>query len=141
MLARVVSGGVAAQASAFAQVVMIDVALAGDNAVAVGMAAAGLPPVPMALLLVADPEARTGPPPPALLREAFGLTRAEAEVAARAANGDGVPALAAAPPNGRWRRARRASARSRTTSRSSPGWRNPTAGGPGSTGAGTTTPG
>ena len=28
-----------------------------------------------------------------------------------------------------------------TTSRSSPGWRSPTAGGPGSTGAGTTTPG
>jgi DNA-binding CsgD family transcriptional regulator len=62
---------------------------------AAGMAAAGLPPEPMALLLVADPEARTAAPPPALLREAFGLTRAEAEVAARAANGDGVPALAA----------------------------------------------
>jgi DNA-binding CsgD family transcriptional regulator len=60
-----------------------------------GLAAAGLPPEPMALLLVADPEARTEAPPPALLREAFGLTRAEAEVAARAANGDGVPALAA----------------------------------------------
>ncbi len=62
---------------------------------AAGLAAAGLPPEPMALLLVADPEARTTAPPPALLREAFGLTRAEAEVAARAANGDGVPALAA----------------------------------------------
>ena len=62
---------------------------------AAGLAAAGLPPVPMALLLVADPEARPQAPPPALLREAFGLTRAEAEVAARAANGDGVPALAA----------------------------------------------
>ena len=62
---------------------------------AAGLAAAGLPPERMALLLVADPEARTGPPPPALLREAFGLTRAEAEVAARAANGEGVPALAA----------------------------------------------
>jgi hypothetical protein len=53
------------------------------------LAAAGLPPEAMALLLVADPEARTEAPPPALLREAFGLTRAEAEVAARAANGDG----------------------------------------------------
>ena len=62
---------------------------------AAGMASAGLPPEPMALLLVADPEARTEAPPPALLREAFGLTKAEAEVAARAANGDGVPALAA----------------------------------------------
>src|SRR5258707_15447246 len=30
--------------SAFFQVVLIDLALAGDNAVAVGMAAAGLPP-------------------------------------------------------------------------------------------------
>ncbi|WP_343895640.1 helix-turn-helix transcriptional regulator, partial [Craurococcus roseus] len=62
---------------------------------AAGMASAGLPPAAMALLLVADPEARTTAPPPALLREAFGLTRAEAEVAARAALGDGVPALAA----------------------------------------------
>ena len=57
--------------------------------------AAGLPPEPMALLLVADPEAKSPGPPPALLRDAFGLTRAEAEVAARAASGDGVPALAA----------------------------------------------
>ncbi len=61
-----------------------------------GLAAAGLPPEPMALLLVADPEARPPPPSPALLREAFGLTRAEAEVAARAAAGEGVPAIAAA---------------------------------------------
>jgi DNA-binding CsgD family transcriptional regulator len=61
---------------------------------AAGMAAAGLPPAAMALLLVADPEARTTAPPPALLREAFGLTKAEAEIAARAAGGEGVPALA-----------------------------------------------
>jgi DNA-binding CsgD family transcriptional regulator len=60
-----------------------------------GLATAGLPPVPTALLLVADPEARPLPPPPSMLREAFGLTKAEAEVAARAANGEGVPALAA----------------------------------------------
>ena len=59
------------------------------------MAAAGLPPVAMALLLVADPEARREAPSPALLRDAFGLTKAEAEVAARAAMGEGVPALAA----------------------------------------------
>ncbi len=63
---------------------------------AAGMAAAGLPPEPLALLLVADPDARSPSPPPAVLREAFGLTRAEAEVAARAAKGEGVPALAAA---------------------------------------------
>lgn len=62
---------------------------------AVGLAAIGLPPAAMALLLVADPEARTEPPPPALLREAFGLTRAEAEVATRATSGEGVPVLAA----------------------------------------------
>ena len=60
-----------------------------------GLAAAGLPPEPMALLLVADPEARPPPPSPAVLREAFGLTKAEAEVAARAAAGEGVPAIAA----------------------------------------------
>ena len=63
---------------------------------AAGLAAAGLPPEAMALLLVADPEARPASPPPALLRDAFGLTRAEAEVAALAAKGEGVPALAAA---------------------------------------------
>jgi DNA-binding CsgD family transcriptional regulator len=62
---------------------------------AAGIAAAGLPPEPMALLLVADPEARPQAPPPALLREAFKLTKAEAEIAARAASGEGVPALAA----------------------------------------------
>lgn len=60
-----------------------------------GLAAAGLPPEPMALLLVADPDARPQAPPPALLREAFGLTKAEAEVAARAAGGEGVPVFAA----------------------------------------------
>ena len=47
------------------------------------------------LLLVADPEVRVEAAPPAVLCEAFGLTRAEAGVAARAANGEGVPALAA----------------------------------------------
>ena len=60
-----------------------------------GAAAAGLPPVATALLLVTDPEARAEGASPALLCEAFGLTRAEAGVAARAANGEGVPALAA----------------------------------------------
>ncbi len=59
------------------------------------MDAAGLPAVATALLLVADAEARSPSPPPAVLREAFGLTRAEAEIAARAVNGEGVPALAA----------------------------------------------
>src|SRR5918997_2853490 len=62
---------------------------------AAGMAAAGLPPAAMALLLVADTEARTAAASPALLRETFGLTRAEAGVAAHAAAGEGVPALAA----------------------------------------------
>ena len=62
---------------------------------ATGMAAAGLSPTATALLLVADTEARTEAASPALLRDAFGLTKAEAGVAARAANGEGVPALAA----------------------------------------------
>jgi DNA-binding CsgD family transcriptional regulator len=62
---------------------------------AAGMAAAGLPPVATALLLVADTETRTAAASPALLRETFGLTRAEAGVAAHAAAGEGVPALAA----------------------------------------------
>ncbi|MBD0275528.1 MAG: hypothetical protein ICV73_26805 [Acetobacteraceae bacterium] len=61
-----------------------------------GLAEAGLPPAPMALLLVADPEAKPKAPAPALLRDAFGLTKAEATVAARAAVGEGVPSLAAA---------------------------------------------
>ncbi len=69
--------------------------LSAAGMAASGLAAAGLPPEPMALLLVADPEARPQAPPPALLREAFGLTKAEAAVAARAATGEGVPALAA----------------------------------------------
>ncbi len=69
--------------------------LSASGMAAAGVAAAGLPPEPMALLLVADPEARPQAPPPALLREAFGLTKAEAAVAARAATGEGVPALAA----------------------------------------------
>jgi DNA-binding CsgD family transcriptional regulator len=57
-------------------------------------AAAGLPPLAMALLLVTDPDQRAASPPPALLRKTFGLTRTEAEVATRAATGEGVPALA-----------------------------------------------
>jgi DNA-binding CsgD family transcriptional regulator len=61
---------------------------------AAGAAASGLPPVAMALLLVTDPDHQATAPPPALLREAFGLTRAEAEVAARATTGEGVPMLA-----------------------------------------------
>ncbi len=69
--------------------------LSAAGLAAAGIAAVGLPPAPMALLLVADPEARLRAPPPALLREAFKLTRAEAEVAALAAKGEGVPALAA----------------------------------------------
>jgi DNA-binding CsgD family transcriptional regulator len=60
-----------------------------------GMAAAGLPPVAMALLLVTDLEARPRSPSPVVLRQMFGLTRAEAEVASRVAMGEGVPALAA----------------------------------------------
>ncbi len=60
------------------------------------MAAAGLSPTATALLLVADTEARAEAASPAVLRETFGLTKAEAGVAARAANGEGVPALAAA---------------------------------------------
>jgi DNA-binding CsgD family transcriptional regulator len=63
---------------------------------AAGMAAAGLSPTATALLLVADTEARAEAASPAVLRETFGLTKAEAGVAARAANGEGVPALAAA---------------------------------------------
>lgn len=60
-----------------------------------GSAEAGLPSAPMALLVVVDPEARPEPPPPDVLRRAFGLTNAEAQVAARAASGEGVPGLAA----------------------------------------------
>ena len=43
----------------------------------------------------ADTEARAEAASPALLRDAFGLTKAEAGVVARAASGEGVPALAA----------------------------------------------
>jgi DNA-binding CsgD family transcriptional regulator len=71
------------------------VPLSAAGVAASGLAAAGLPPAPMALLLVADPEAKPKAPPPALLREAFGLTKAEATVAAHAAVGEGVPGLAA----------------------------------------------
>jgi DNA-binding CsgD family transcriptional regulator len=69
--------------------------LSAAGMAAAGIAAAGLPPVATALLLVADTEARTAAASPALLRETFGLTRAEAGVAAHAAAGEGVPALAA----------------------------------------------
>ncbi len=63
---------------------------------AAGLAAAGLSPAPTVLLLVTDPEAKAQTPPPAVLREAFGLTPAEAEVAARAARGEGMQAAAEA---------------------------------------------
>ncbi len=63
---------------------------------AAGLAAAGLPPDPTALLLVADPAAKAQTPSPAVLRETFGLTPAEAEIAARAARGEGMPAAAEA---------------------------------------------
>jgi len=43
MLENVVGGDLASQISAFLQVLMIDLVLAGDNAVAVGLAASGLP--------------------------------------------------------------------------------------------------
>jgi DNA-binding CsgD family transcriptional regulator len=71
------------------------VPLSASGIAASGLALAGLPPEAMALLLVADPEARPEGPPPALLREAYGLTKAEATIAARAAVGEGVPGLAA----------------------------------------------
>jgi DNA-binding CsgD family transcriptional regulator len=56
----------------------------------------GLPPAAAALLLVTDPLHRPDPPSLALLREAFGLTRAEAEVAARAGQGEEVARIAEA---------------------------------------------
>ena len=34
----------ASQASAFVQIVLIDIVMSGDNAIIIGMAAAGLPP-------------------------------------------------------------------------------------------------
>jgi DNA-binding CsgD family transcriptional regulator len=63
---------------------------------AAGLAAAGLRPDAAALLLVTDPEAKARTPSPAVLREIFGLTPAEAEIAARAARGEGMPAAAEA---------------------------------------------
>lgn len=63
---------------------------------AAGLAAAGLRPDPTVLLLVTDPEAKAQTPSPAVLRETFGLTPAEAEIAARAARGEGMPAAAEA---------------------------------------------
>src|SRR5918998_794513 len=43
MIENLVSGELGSQLSAFVQVLMIDLVLAGDNAVAVGLAASGLP--------------------------------------------------------------------------------------------------
>lgn len=57
---------------------------------------AGLPPAAVALVLATAPELPTEPPPTGLLRDAFGLTRAEAEVAAHAALGEDVARIAAA---------------------------------------------
>ncbi|MCB4821642.1 helix-turn-helix transcriptional regulator [Roseicella aerolata] len=61
-----------------------------------GGAATGLPPAAAALLLATAPELPAEPPPTGLLRDAFGLTRAEAEVAAHAALGEDVARIAAA---------------------------------------------
>jgi DNA-binding CsgD family transcriptional regulator len=63
---------------------------------AAGASSMGLPPEAAALLLVTDPAQRPDPPPLSLLREAFGLTRAEAEVAARAGQGEEVARIAEA---------------------------------------------
>jgi DNA-binding CsgD family transcriptional regulator len=54
----------------------------------------GLPPAAAALLLVTQPEARNEAPSLGLLRDTFRLTRAEAEVAARAAQGEEVARIA-----------------------------------------------
>ena len=59
-----------------------------------GTSLGGLPPTTAALLLVSQPEARSEAPSPGLLRDVFGLTRAEAEVAARAAQGEEVARIA-----------------------------------------------
>jgi DNA-binding CsgD family transcriptional regulator len=59
-----------------------------------GTSLGGLPPAATALLLVSQPEARSEAPSSALLRDAFGLTRAEAEVATRAAQGEEVARIA-----------------------------------------------
>jgi DNA-binding CsgD family transcriptional regulator len=61
-----------------------------------GASSMGLPPEAAALLLVTDPAKRPDPPSLSLLREAFGLTRAEAEVAARAGQGEEVARIAEA---------------------------------------------
>jgi DNA-binding CsgD family transcriptional regulator len=63
---------------------------------AAGASSIGLPPEAAALLLVTDPAQRPDPPSLPLLREAFGLTRAEAEVAARAGQGEEVARIAEA---------------------------------------------
>jgi DNA-binding CsgD family transcriptional regulator len=63
---------------------------------AAGACSMGLPPEAAVLLLVTDPAQRPDPPPLSLLREAFGLTRAEAEVAARAGQGEEVARIAEA---------------------------------------------
>jgi DNA-binding CsgD family transcriptional regulator len=54
----------------------------------------GLPPAAAALLLVTQPEGRSEAPSLSLLRDTFSLTRAEAEVAARAAQGEEVARIA-----------------------------------------------
>ena len=63
---------------------------------AAGASSLGLPPEAAALLLVTDPAQRPDPPALSLLRQAFGLTRAEAEVAARAGQGEEVARIAEA---------------------------------------------
>lgn len=60
------------------------------------LAAAGLRPDPAALLVLIEPEAKAGTLSSAVLRETFGLTPAEAEIAARAARGEGMPVVAEA---------------------------------------------
>jgi DNA-binding CsgD family transcriptional regulator len=60
-----------------------------------GLAAAGLTSTAVALLIVADPDIQAPLPSADLLRETFKLTRAEAEVAVRAARGNDVPTVAA----------------------------------------------
>ncbi len=80
---------------------LIAVPRAEAPAVHIAVHAAGVPAPPaglVALLAVSDPEARPTAHGPmlALLREAYGLTAAEAEVALRTAEGEGLPAVAAA---------------------------------------------
>jgi DNA-binding CsgD family transcriptional regulator len=59
-----------------------------------GTSLGGLPPAASALLLVRQPETRSEAPSRGLLPDVFGLTRAEAEVAARAAQGEEVVRIA-----------------------------------------------